>query len=80
MLAVIESALGLISAIITHLNLAEARKYIDSVVDLKTQILAEEAKGVDQIDDGKLQDLYGQLSIAMQALQASMMAGMTPAA
>lgn len=76
MLPLIDGALGLIKAIVDHLNLSEARKYIDKVYELKSDILEEESKGPDKIDDAKLESLYGQLKIAMEAMQASVLQGM----
>ena len=75
MLPLIDGLLSVIGGIITHLNLSEARKYIDSVYSIKKDILDEEAKGADQIDDGKLEKLYADLKLSMEAMQASILQG-----
>ncbi len=79
MLPIIDGLLGIISGVITHLNLAEARKYIDKVYSLKKDIVEEEAKGVDQIDDAKLESLYADLKLSLEAMQASIIQGMPKA-
>lgn len=65
----IELVTALAGAVTEGLKLAntkEALKYVDQVEGLKLQILAEEEKGYDS-DDPKLEHLYAELRVLMEA-------------
>lgn len=68
MLGLIGAAIGAVSAIFQYLNTEAARKYIDQLVKLKTDLQAEEDKGY-QSDDAKIEDLHKQIKVIFDAAQ-----------
>ena len=69
MSAAIAAGLGLAEQVMATIATAQARKLITDVRDIKLQILSEEGKGY-YSDDAKLETLYQQAKILIEAAQA----------
>ena len=70
-MTVLDAALSLASQVFQYLNVKESRKYIDEMVELKRSIVEEEAKGYSS-DDAKLEGLYADLAIIVEAARAEL--------
>lgn len=68
MLTLIGAAIAAITEGLKLANTEASRKYIDQMVKLKMDILEEEDRGYDS-DDAKIESLYKELTIVMQASQ-----------
>lgn len=62
------AAIGLVSKFLEYLNTKNSRKYIDELVQIKTDILEEEKKQY-WSDDAKLEELYSKLKIIFDAVE-----------
>lgn len=69
--AAIAAGLGLAEQVLTYVNTQASRKLITDVRDIRLKILAEEGKGY-YSDDAKLETLYAQAKILIEAAQAEL--------
>lgn len=71
MSAAIAAGLGLAEQVLVYVNTKNARELIVKVRDTRLAILAEEGKGY-YSDDAKLETLYAQAKIHMEAAEAEL--------
>lgn len=69
----ITAGIELATAIINHLSLKESRKYLDRLTKIKMEIIGEEGKGYES-DDARLEDLYKELKVILDAVQLEVIA------
>jgi hypothetical protein len=65
---IIGASITLITELVKSYNTNNVRKYIDRVSSLRLDIKGEEERGYDA-DDAKIESLYKELKIALDALQ-----------
>lgn len=66
MSTIVAAALTLAGEVMKYVNTKNAQKLINDVKDLKLKILEEEGKGYTS-DDAKLETLYAQAKVLMEA-------------
>ncbi len=71
MLGLIAAALGLATEVMKFMGEEANRKYGDKLYELNQDLLKEEAKGYDS-DDSKIEYLYKEVKITLQALQTDL--------
>lgn len=70
--AILELALEAYVQTLQVIGLAESRKYIEAIRRLRKEILAERSLGYDS-DDARLEKLYAELAIELQAAQSDLL-------
>jgi hypothetical protein len=75
-LPIVDSALGLADSIVKYLSKKVDSKYRDKVYSIKMEILKEQERGYES-DDAKIETLYQELQLAMEAMNAQILVALS---
>lgn len=76
-----ESIIAPIATLVTEIfrliNTENSRKYIDRVDRIKRELLEEESRGYNDQNDAKIEALYKELKLAVEAAQSELLASLS---
>ena len=77
MLETIGAGLGLAEQVLILVNSENARKYRDRIIDIRLELFEEEEKGPKAIDS-KIESLYKELKIILEAVTNEILPALKP--